>query len=324
MNSRRLSRRAIVGRSGGGLWRRATHVAVDALDLVDDSVPAELARGARGSAARSVPQESRSVTSRRELRAEDLRVAGLEQQPVLAVAQHLLVDRDARGDRHRAGRDRLHAASCVRGASPADAAQKHVRAREQRLERARAAGRTAARARAARRPSRAGRSDARGRPDRRAPGAVERQPAQRAQEEAQRGTLLLERRTRSRPVPLVRSPGAKRSRSTPGRHDRRSRPGRSSRSARASRRRSRARASRRPKNSSMNRRATCVESTRSVGEWKLPTFSAREWRSAAADALGANGSCTCTMSSGAASEQPLDRAARVERQRHACRRGAPA
>ena len=63
------------------------------------------------------------------------------------------------------------------------------------------------------------------------------------------------------------------------------------------------RASRRPKNSSMNRRATCVESTRSVGEWKLPTFSAREWRSAAADALGANGSCTCTMSSGATLEQ---------------------
>ena len=63
------------------------------------------------------------------------------------------------------------------------------------------------------------------------------------------------------------------------------------------------RASRRPKNSSMNRRATCVESTRSVGEWKLPTFSAREWRSAAADALGANGSCTCTRSSGATSSR---------------------
>jgi hypothetical protein len=32
--------------------------------------------------------------------------------------------------------------------------------------------------------------------------------------------------------------------------------------------------------------------------WKLPTFSAREWRSAALAALGANGSCTCTKSSG--------------------------
>ena len=48
----------------------------------------------------------------------------------------------------------------------------------------------------------------------------------------------------------------------------------------------------------MKRLATWVESTRSVGEWKLPTLSAREWRSAAAEALGANGSCTCTMSNG--------------------------
>ena len=59
------------------------------------------------------------------------------------------------------------------------------------------------------------------------------------------------------------------------------------------------RASRRPKNSSTKRRATCVESTRSLGAWKEPTLSAREWRSATDDALGANGSCTCTKSSGA-------------------------
>ena len=43
-----------------------------------------------------------------------------------------------------------------------------------------------------------------------------------------------------------------------------------------------------------------VESTRSVGAWKLPTLSAREWRRAALDALGANGSWTLTMSSGSA------------------------
>ena len=61
------------------------------------------------------------------------------------------------------------------------------------------------------------------------------------------------------------------------------------------------RASSRPKKSSTKRRATCVESTRSVAAWKVPTFSAREWRSAADDALGANGSCTCTKSNGAAS-----------------------
>ena len=34
-----------------------------------------------------------------------------------------------------------------------------------------------------------------------------------------------------------------------------------------------------------------------MGAWKLPTFSAREWRSATLEALGANGSCTLTTSS---------------------------
>ena len=37
--------------------------------------------------------------------------------------------------------------------------------------------------------------------------------------------------------------------------------------------------------------------TRSAGRWNVPTFSARLWRSATDDALGANGSCTCTKSS---------------------------
>ena len=38
-----------------------------------------------------------------------------------------------------------------------------------------------------------------------------------------------------------------------------------------------------------------------MAAWKVPMFSAREWRSAADDALGANGSCTCTKSKGAVS-----------------------
>jgi hypothetical protein len=58
------------------------------------------------------------------------------------------------------------------------------------------------------------------------------------------------------------------------------------------------RPSSRPKNSSTTRRTTWVESTRSVAEWKVPMFRARECRSAAAEALGANGSCTCTKSNG--------------------------
>jgi hypothetical protein len=59
------------------------------------------------------------------------------------------------------------------------------------------------------------------------------------------------------------------------------------------------RASSRPKKRSTKRRATCVESTRSVGAWNVPTLSAREWRSATELADGANGSCTCTKSTGA-------------------------
>ena len=61
------------------------------------------------------------------------------------------------------------------------------------------------------------------------------------------------------------------------------------------------RPSRRPNSRSTSGRATWVDTKRSVGEWNVPTFSAREWRSAALDALGANGSCTCTKSNSARS-----------------------
>ena len=61
------------------------------------------------------------------------------------------------------------------------------------------------------------------------------------------------------------------------------------------------RPSSRPNSRSTSGRATWVDTNRSVGEWNVPTFSAREWRSAALDALGANGSCTWTKSSSALS-----------------------
>ena len=89
-------------------------------------------------------------------------------------------------------------------------------------------------------------------------------------------------------------------RSAPGRITG-SRRGRRAASGRAVASKDARRASRRPKNSSTKRRATCVESTRSAGKWKVPTLSARQWRSATEEALGANGSCTWTKSSGAAS-----------------------
>ena len=51
-------------------------------------------------------------------------------------------------------------------------------------------------------------------------------------------------------------------------------------------------------------RATCVDTKRSVVAWNVPTLSAREWRSAAEAALGANGSCTWMKSSSACSSSP--------------------
>ena len=63
------------------------------------------------------------------------------------------------------------------------------------------------------------------------------------------------------------------------------------------------RPSRRPKSSSTTLRAICVDTKRSVVEWNVPTFSARECRRAADDALGAKGSCTCTKSSSARSSR---------------------
>ena len=57
------------------------------------------------------------------------------------------------------------------------------------------------------------------------------------------------------------------------------------------------RASSRPKKISTSGRATWVDRMRSLGSWKLPTFSERECRSATEAALGANGSWTWTTSS---------------------------
>ena len=57
-----------------------------------------------------------------------------------------------------------------------------------------------------------------------------------------------------------------------------------------------------------------------MGAWKVPTFSAREWRSAALATDGANGSWTWHDVERRRRQQLLDRARDVDRQR----RGAPA
>ena len=133
-------------------------------------------------------------------------------------------------------------------------------------------------------------------PDRRAPVELGREAAQRAQEQPQRTPLLLGGEDDlGRPARRPPGGGAGRRRAgSPG-----SRRGSSARSGRASRRSSPCAPSRRPNSSSTTLRATWVETNRSVVEWKVPTLSAREWRRAADDALGANGSCTCTKSSSA-------------------------
>ncbi len=58
------------------------------------------------------------------------------------------------------------------------------------------------------------------------------------------------------------------------------------------------RASSLPSTSCTTLRATCVDSSRSVGVWNVPTFNALECRSAALEVDGANGSWTWQMSSG--------------------------
>ena len=139
------------------------------------------------------------------------------------------------------------------------------------------------------------------------------QLAQRAQEQPQRAALLLggEHDLRAALAGFRAAPGGRRPGGSPGSRRGRSAPRCSRVAANAA-----VRPSRRPNSRSTSGRATWVDTNRSVGEWNVPTFSAREWRSAALAALGANGSCTCTKSSSARSMKLLDRARHVQRQRH--------
>ena len=175
-------------------------------------------RPARQAAARAASRSSsRSATSRASCAASTSASPGSNSSPSLAVAQHLLVDRDARGDRHRAGRDRLqHAASCA-GAMPRGRGAQHVGAREQRLERLAARpGQPHALAQRARRAA-AGRSRRRGDQIVARHGAVERQRgAARAGRGAGRArSSSTHERDLDRSARGARA-GAKRSRSTPG------------------------------------------------------------------------------------------------------------
>ena len=110
-------------------------------------------------------------------------------------------------------------------------------------------------------------------------GSVGVQAAQRAQEEPQRAALL---DVDERDPHAARRPRAGRARGgvpVPGR-DELVVAGKKRFSSSAVAPNAAWRASRRPKTSVTSLRATCVATTRSAGAWNVPTFSAREWRSA--------------------------------------------
>ena len=88
-------------------------------------------------------------------------------------------------------------------------------------------------------------------------------------------------------------------------------PGKWRPSAQPSRGRLAVRASRRPKKLSTKRRARASRAAARLEEWKEPTFSAREWRSAEREVLGANGSCTWTKSSATEPAVPSVRATSI-------------
>ena len=116
-------RRPVTARDHGG---------VDGFDAICDPIPSELV--APGDTAGSKRCAQRLVRDQApKLGTEHLGVARLEQQPVLAIAERLLVDRYPRGDRDRAGRDRLEDQS-RRGCQPGRSGAEDVGARQQLVE----------------------------------------------------------------------------------------------------------------------------------------------------------------------------------------------
>ena len=159
---------------------------VDLLDLVGDRAP--VANRARAPCATSSRRSAGAREQALELAGERDRVAGLKQQPELAVAGELVVERQLRADRDRPGRERL-ADQLRRRARPARGGDEHVGAGDQRL------GRGVARAddpdpvaEPLRRPAPRSRRGSRRRPPSRRPVEAPDRP----QEQAQRAALLVE------------------------------------------------------------------------------------------------------------------------------------
>ena len=241
----------------------------------------------------------------RELGGQGVGLAGGEQQAAVAVGQQLLVDGERRGERARRPRRSRAGRRPGAGAVPTDAATTTSAPREASpglLE-----AHAVAQALGQRAPWRSARAALRTVASQRRAGSS-RRSARRKIRSAPRSSSSTNT-IRTRP-PAAR--GARRRRRRAGR--------RGSRRGTCGAMRSAVvwklaiRASRRPKSSSTIRRAACIETSRSAGAWNVPTFSAREWRRAAAAVESANGSWTWTTSSGAFAHQLLDGARDVDRQ----------
>ena len=307
MKSRPLSRLRTAGVAGGAVAARG-QLRVERLELARPHGPAEPRRGV-GHALRAALAQVGLARQPRELARERLAVARLEQQAEVAVLERLLVLRQPRGHRHGpAGHRAQHERARARGAAP-DAATAIERARAgpraiggpMKRTRSRSAGPAAGGA--APRPV--------AQPDRRVPrqvggslrSAAGRSAAPRAPPRPRRGSRAgssraIGRGARSAPggSPVVAREVAldQVARRPEGRRapveaaEQAARP--------AARRPGRAEA--------LGRRVEGADVERArVAQRGL-------------DALGANGSCTWTKSSARVSEQRLDRARHVERQRH--------
>ena len=224
------------------------------------------------------------------------RSLGSKSSPASPSPSSLLVDGQARGDRHRAGR--LGA-----GDEPGRGGDA-VGGRDERRRRPRAPRRRrrrSARARAGRRAAASRRTGPRSEwttASQRSAGSRRRSERRKSRRAPRSSCSTKAMRTGASSLAL----GA-RQRVGAGRDDRGSRPGRSGaagprspRRSRCARRGARRRAARPCARPGWRRRARS-------GAWKVPTLSAREWRSAVLATLGAKGSCTWHRSSAARSKR---------------------
>ena len=191
------SRRAHRG-SPRSSWRRATSSRVDRPRARRRRASQRSrSRSGAGGVAQPRAQRRRRRRGARAGRRASRRRRGSNSRPCSPSPSSLLVDRQARGDRHRAGGERAHEHARARARRRSTRARRRRRARAARPRRSRRGpAKRDPLAQLARAAAPVGARRA-ARPDGRPPARVERQPPQRAQEQAQRGALLVGDEARS-------------------------------------------------------------------------------------------------------------------------------